>query len=110
MIPTRFALAAAIALGALAAAPAHASQARASGDTPVRIGPGGGYGIIDYLEDGEYYDVEDCTRQTRWCLVSDDGDVLGWVRGSYLIGSGAKVEATPFEPLVKAPFPFTVFP
>lgn len=86
---------------------ASASQARASGDVPVRSGPGGGYEVIDHLEDGEYYDVEDCTHRAYWCLVSDDGDELGWVRGSYLVGSGAKTEATPFEPLVPFPFPFT---
>lgn len=100
---------AAAALGLLALAvtiaPAVAAEARASGDVPVRTGPGGWYAIIDYLEDGEYYEVEDCTFRAYWCLVSDGGDELGWVRGSYLVGSGAKVEVTPFEFLVD-PFPF----
>jgi uncharacterized protein YraI len=85
---------------------ASAAEARASGDVPVRWGPGSGYAIIGYLEDGAYYDVEDCTRQSRWCLVSEDGDELGWVRGSYLVGSGAKSAVTPFEFLVHPPFPF----
>lgn len=102
---TRFALAALAAVSAIAVAmPAGAEEARASGDTPVRQGPGDRYAIIDNLEDGEYYDVEDCTRRARWCLVSEDGDVLGWVRGSYLVGSGAKSAVTPFEFLVTPRF------
>ena len=35
-----------------------------------------------------------------------DGEELGWVRGSYLVGSGAKNAVTPFEFLVKPPFNF----
>jgi hypothetical protein len=32
----------------------------------------------------------------NWCLFVDkDGDEVGWVRGSYLIGSGAKNQVTP---------------
>jgi uncharacterized protein YraI len=98
-------LAAFVALSATAVIlPAAAAEARASGNVPVRDGPGSGYDIIDYLEDGEYYEVEDCTPRARWCLVSDDGDELGWVRGSYLIGSGAKNAVTPFEFLVTPEF------
>ena len=98
-------LAALLALSTAAIAlPAAAGEARASGDVPVRDGPGDRYDIIDYLEDGEYYEVEDCTGRARWCLVSDDGDELGWVRGSYLIGSGAKNAVTPFEFLVTPEF------
>lgn len=92
------ALACAFALTPLAAA---AAEARASGNVPVRSGPGAGYPIIDRLLDGQYYEVEDCTRRARWCLVSEDGDLIGWVRGSYLVGSGAKATVTPFEFLVK---------
>lgn len=84
---------------------ASAGQARASGDVPVRLGPGGGYPVIDHLIDGEYYEVEDCTRQSRWCFVSDDGEDLGWVRGSSIVGSGAKNRVTPFEFLVTPRFP-----
>ena len=91
-----------LALGA--AAPALAGEARASGDVPVRDGPGSRYAIIDHLEDGEYYDVLDCRFHTTWCLVADDEETLGWVRGSYLVGSGAKARVTPFEPLVTPPF------
>lgn len=86
------------------AAPALALEARASGNAPVRSGPGSDYRVIDRLEDGEYYEVEDCTRQSRWCLVSYDDDILGWVRGSSLVGSAAKARVTPFEFLVTPDF------
>jgi uncharacterized protein YraI len=98
----RFALAA-LTLAALAA-PAVAAEARASGNAPVRSGPGDFYRVIDRLLDGEYYEVEDCTRRSRWCLVSEAGDLIGWVRGSHLVGSGAKVRVTPFEFLVTPDF------
>lgn len=96
--------AAILAVLAFAPLPAAAGEARASGDVPVRRGPGDSYRIIDHLVDGRYYEVEDCTRQARWCLVSEDGDLLGWVRGSYLVGSAAKARVTPFEFLVTPPF------
>lgn len=99
------ALAALLATGGVAlTSPAGAGEARASGNIPVRDGPGSGYEIIDYLEDGEYYEVEDCTRRARWCLVADDEETLGWVRGSYLIGEAAKNAVTPFEFLVTPEF------
>lgn len=98
-----FALAAAAVL-TLSPLPALAGEARASGDVPVRRGPGADYRIIGRLVDGQYYEVEDCTRRAHWCLVSFDGDVLGWVRGSYLVGSGAKNRVTPFEFLVTPDF------
>ncbi len=88
---------AAFTLAAATPLPALAGEARASGDVPVRRGPGDQYRIIDRLVNGQYYEVEDCTRQARWCLVSEDGDLLGWVRGSYIVGSGAKAAVTPFE-------------
>lgn len=99
MSPIRTILAGALAatLVAAFAAPALALEARASGNAPVRSGPGGDYRVIDNLEDGEYYEVEDCTRRSEWCLVSYDDDILGWVRGSSLVGSAAKMRVTPFE-------------
>jgi uncharacterized protein YraI len=89
-----------IAASLAAVAPAHANEARASGDPVVRSGAGNGYSVIGRLWDGEYYEVEECTRQSRWCLVSDRGEVIGWVRGSALVGSPAKVNVSPSEPLV----------
>ena len=74
--------------------PALAGEARASGNVPVRRGPGSGYAIIG---DGASYEVETCTLKARWCLLSRNGDTIGWTGGSYLIGSTAKAEATPFE-------------
>jgi uncharacterized protein YraI len=75
--------------------PLEAGEARASGNVTVHSGPGQRYEIIGNLRDGRYYEVEECTRQSRWCLVSHRGELLGWVLGSYLVGSPAKVEATP---------------
>jgi uncharacterized protein YraI len=88
------------------AGPALAGEARASGNVPVRLGPGSGYPVVDRLVNGNYYEVEDCTRQSRWCFVSDDGEDLGWVRGSSMVGSAAKNRVTPFEFLVTPRFPF----
>jgi uncharacterized protein YraI len=107
----KLALAAAIGLATLAgvgaAIPATAAEARASGNVPVRECPRSYCRIIDHLEDGEYYEVLDCRRQQTWCLVADrDGDELGWVRGSYLVGSAAKNRVTPFEFLVNPEFRF----
>ena len=98
--------AALLSLSALVPSIASAGEARASGDVPVRWGPGSGYEVIGYLDDGDYYEVEDCTWRAHWCVVSVDGEELGWVRGSYLVGSGAKNQVTPFEFLVEPNFPF----
>jgi len=94
-------LAAAFAALLVAAAPAAAAEARASGNAPVRLHPHPAATVIDRLRDGHSYELEDCTRQARWCLVSAGGEVLGWVRGSQLIGAAAKIPVTPFEFLVK---------
>mgnify|MGYP000542406056 CR=1 FL=1 len=96
---------AALAAATLAAAPAAAGEARASGNANVYAGPGDHYRIIDQLEDGESYEVLDCTRRERFCFVADlDGEELGWVRGSYLVGGAAKTRVTPFEFLVTPDF------
>lgn len=99
-------LAATLALStAFAVAPVLAGEARASGDVPVRDGPGSRYEIIDHLVDGEYYEVEECTLRQVWCLVSEDDYDLGWVRASYIVGSGAKNAVTPWD-FLHRPFPF----
>lgn len=96
---------------ALMTLPLEAGEARASGNAVVRDGPGERFHRIGRLVDGVYYEVEECTRESRWCLVSYDGDVLGWARGSYLVGSPAKLAVTPQDfgftrrPLA-SPFPF----
>jgi hypothetical protein len=96
-------LASAAALGATTSS--GADEARASGNAPVRDCPRSFCPVIDHLEDGEYYEVLDCRRRAIFCLVADlDGDELGWVRGSYLVGSGAKNRVTPFEFLVNPEF------
>lgn len=85
----------------LAAMPAEAASrgtARASADIPVRSGPGAGYRTIGTLPEGTEVRLQRCTRNSNWCLFLDDGgEPAGWVRGSYLVGSGAKLEVTPYK-------------
>lgn len=85
----------------LAAMPAEAASrgtARASADIPVRSGPGAGYRTIGTLPSGSEVRLQRCTRNSNWCLfLDDDGEPAGWVRGSYLVGSGAKLEVTPYK-------------
>lgn len=81
---------------ALPAAAASQNTARATGNLPIRTGPGSGYAVIGTLKSGSRVHLERCTRESNWCLfVDDDGDAVGWVRGSYLVGSAAKLEVTP---------------
>ena len=82
---------------ALPPTPTLAAEAQASVDAYVRDGPGSEYDVIDRLETGAYYDVLDCWWDQDWCLVGQDGDEIGWVRGDTLIGSAAKLRVTPFE-------------
>ncbi len=79
------------------------STARASADLPVRSGPGSGYTVIGTLPKGAQVPLVRCTRDAGWCLIDAGGTPGGWVRGSYLVGMPAKVEASPPEFLV--PFP-----
>lgn len=100
MSRTAFAFAAA-ALIALAAIPATAASnltARSSGVQAVKDGPGHYYATIGKLADQERVRVTFCTRGQYWCEIRTlDGELDGWVEGSYLIGSGAKNAVTPFE-------------
>lgn len=91
-----------------AAEAASTSTARASGNIPLRAGPGAGFAIIGRLADGTRVHLERCTRESNWCLVLIDGEPAGWARGSYLVGSGAKLQVTPhrfefFDPLDPIP-------
>ena len=83
---------------------ASAATARASAIMNVRSGPGNGYAIIGTLSKNERVAIDYCTRNSRWCLVfdGDQGGAEGWVLGSYLVGSPAKVNATP--PTFLVPF------
>lgn len=88
--------------GTLAAAfPALAvstATARSSGVQAIHTGPGLGYPIVGKLANQERVRLAVCTRHSRWCkVVQLDGGPSGWVMGSYLIGSPAKLEVTPDE-------------
>jgi uncharacterized protein YraI len=98
----RIALAALAIIATSIAAPAVAEAAsrgtvRASGDVPLRDGPGARYDIIGKLPNGTRVHLERCTRNSNWCLAVLDGEPIGWARGSYLVGSGTKLEVTPQE-------------
>ena len=83
---------------------ASSSTARASGNVPIRSGPGGNFRIIGTLPDDTRVHLKRCTYESLWCLIIFDDGPDGWVRGSYLIGSPAKLQVTPhkfltFDPL-----------
>lgn len=93
---TAAALIAGLAVTTLPALAESRNTARATGNLPVRSGPGAGYAIIGTLKNGSRVHLDRCTRESNWCLfVDDEGDSVGWVRGSYLVGSAAKLEVTP---------------
>lgn len=77
----------------LLVAPALAAPtARVSGgNIAVRSGPGYHYPAIGRLADGTEVTLDYCTRNDRWCFVTD----TGWVLGSYLVGWSAKIPVTP---------------
>ncbi len=97
---------AALAIAALVSAPllvgtpalAERPTARASGVQAVYSRPSLNARILDKLRNQERVYLTQCTRESRWCRVQQrDGGPSGWVMGSYLIGSGAKLLVTPFE-------------
>jgi uncharacterized protein YraI len=98
----RIALALAAMLAATLAAPtaaeaASTATARASGTIPLRQGPGARYATIAKLPNGTRVHLDYCTRDSEWCMVLIDGEPAGWARGSYLVGSAAKTQATPYR-------------
>lgn len=102
------ALPVAAALAPLPAFAASKNTARATGDLPIRSGPGTRYAVIGTLKNGARVHLERCTRTQNWCLFVDKaGEPVGWVRGSYLVGSPAKLEATPSRLFDE---PFGLFP
>jgi uncharacterized protein YraI len=78
-----------------------ADTARASANISIYAGPGNGYEVIGKLKKNARVTLDRCTRTGSWCLFNDgDGEPVGWVRASYLIGIGAITRATPFHFLV----------
>ena len=89
-------IAAALVLTTLAT-PAQAATARATGDLPIRSGPGSYYRVIGILPDDTRVELSRCTRQSNWCKIVFEDGPDGWVRGSYLVGAAAKLRVTPPE-------------
>jgi uncharacterized protein YraI len=86
-------------LVALGVGAAFAATARASDPLTLYAGPGRGYAPIGRLARDEVVRLAQCTPSGRWCLVVHNGRD-GWALASFLIGSAAKVDATPWWPLV----------
>ena len=85
---------------ALVTVPALAERptARSSGIQAVHTRPWSASRVVDRLADQERVYLTRCTREAKWCHVRQlDGGPAGWVPGSWLIGSPAKVLVTPFE-------------
>lgn len=90
-------LAAAAAVAAAMIAPAAAAEARATGNLPIRSGPGQFYAQIGTLPDGERVGLSRCTRKAYWCKIVYEDGPDGWVLGDYLVGAPAKLRVTPPE-------------
>lgn len=91
-------LVAVAALGAGGGEALAAPTARATGTLTIYAGPGYGYVPIGQLPNGTSVTLAECTPSGRWCRLADAPG--GWVLGSYLVGAAAKVQATPYRPLV----------
>ena len=66
--------------------------------------------LLFKLAKNERVYVLDCTREARRCKIQTlDGEGIGWVDGTYLVGEAAKNAVTPFEFAVN-PFPFMMHP
>lgn len=79
-------------LGAATPALAQPLARVSGGDIPVRAGPGAQYAVIGRLPNGTRVPLDYCTPRDRsWCFVTD----TGWVDASWIVGSAAKIRATP---------------
>lgn len=81
------------ALAALTITPALAEPAArvSGGNIAVRTGPGLFYPAVGRIPDGTEVTLDYCTRDDRWCFVTD----TGWVDASWLVGWSAKMRVTP---------------
>ncbi len=98
-----FTLAAVALVGTVAPALAQPT-ARASATLAIFAAPNGSSQQIGRLDKGMEVDLERCTYGGKWCLVQNPYGNDGWVKAGYLVGSAAKLEATPYKPLVEFDF------
>lgn len=75
----------ALALMAVAGAPAAFAQtmAAATADLNLRAGPGPQYEVIGVIENGEEATIEGCIDGSLWCRVTYNGEE-GWAYSQYL--------------------------
>jgi uncharacterized protein YraI len=90
---------AAIAVMGLATETAAAPTARATGTLSIHSGPGNRFPVIGRLPDSSVVSLSECTPSQSWCRIASGGPD-GWVLGSYLVGSAAKNQVTPWRSLV----------
>lgn len=74
--------------------------ARASATIKVYAGPSFRYPVVAKLARDTRVTLNRCTYSGHWCLIAAGGP-QGWVLASYLVGSAAKLQATPYKPLVQ---------
>ncbi|MDB5542365.1 MAG: hypothetical protein JWQ89_4092 [Devosia sp.] len=79
-----------------APAAALAQEVVANSGVPLHSGPGYGYSVAGELSPGSAYTVEQCTTDQIWCLVGN-GRTSGWVEGTHLNGSAAKLSVTMYD-------------
>jgi len=103
---TRLVALASLLLLAMAIPAQAASTARASGRLEVYDRPYGSFKhVLFILADRERVHVLSCTREQRRCEIETlDGEVRGWVDGTYLVGAAAKNAVSPpdilgFDPM-----------
>lgn len=95
---------AAVALAGTVAPALAQPTARASATLAIFAAPNGNSQQIGRLDKGMEVDLERCTYGGKWCLVQNPYGNDGWVKAGYLVGSAAKLEATPYKPLVEFDF------
>ena len=84
-------LVAALAVSLVTPALAEPTARVSGGNIAVRTGPGLSYGIIGRIPNGTEVTLDYCTRDDRWCFVTN----TGWVDASWLVGWSAKMRVTP---------------
>lgn len=72
---------------------AIAEEVTASGGGALYTGPSLDFHEVGWMTNGKNYIVTRCLSDISWCEIIGDGGQVGWAPASYLIGSGAKLDA-----------------
>jgi uncharacterized protein YraI len=98
-------VAGALSVTALPALAASTATARSSAVLAIHTRPSASAPTVGQLAKNEVVHLAECTYYSRWCYVLRNKGPEGWVLGSYLVGSPAKLQVTP-QRLFDNPFPF----